>query len=251
MVGLQLDEVGAAYGRKTIISGVCVPKIAAGEVVAVIGPNAAGKSTLFKRIAGLVKGPGTVQVTGSDKGRNAIGYMPQDSSANAVLSVYESLLLARKQKSSWSVADADLIYIDRVLGALNITDLSFRDLGALSGGQRQLVSMAQALVREPDILLMDEPTSALDLHRQVEVLDFVTTQARQRGMIVMIALHDLNQALRFADRVVLIDHGVMRAFGTPSEVITASMLRQIYRVEARIEKCSRNFDHVIVDATAA
>ncbi|WDR02835.1 ABC transporter ATP-binding protein [Devosia algicola] len=251
MVSLQLDNVGAAYGRKAIVSGVSVPAIGAGAVVAVIGPNAAGKSTLFKRIAGLVKGPGAVRVSGSGKGRNAIGYMPQDSAANAVLSVYESLLLARKQGSSWSVADDDLVYIDGVLHALNIAELSFLDLGVLSGGQRQLVSMAQALVREPDILLMDEPTSALDLHRQVEVLEFVRRQARERGMIVMIALHDLNQALRFADTVLLIDQGAMRACGAPSAVITATMLRQIYRVEARIEKCSRNLDHVIVDTAAA
>ncbi|WP_316358024.1 ABC transporter ATP-binding protein [Devosia sp.] len=251
MVALELDGVGARYGKRLVVSEVSTPAITAGEIVAVIGPNAAGKSTLFKRVAGLLSGPGEVRLSQSSKGRKAISYMPQDTSANAVLTVYESILLARKQGSAWSVADDDLTLIDHVMTALNITEIAFRDLGALSGGQRQLVSVAQTLVREPDIMLMDEPTSALDLHRQVEVLSFMQAQARQKGMIVLIAIHDLNQALRFADKVLLIAEGKMRACGDPLDVINPAMLRDIYGVDARIEKCSRQFDHVIVDGVAA
>ena len=177
--------------------------------------------------------------------------MPQDTSANAVLTVYESILLARKQGSAWSVEDTDLRFIDTVMQALNITPIAFGDLGALSGGQRQLVSIAQTLVREPDVMLMDEPTSALDLHRQIEVLSFMQAQARLKGMIVLIAIHDLNQALRFADTVLLIADGKMRACGHPLDVINPMMLRDVYGIDARIEKCSRQFDHVIVDGVAA
>ncbi len=249
MVALQLQSVGAYHGRKLFVENVTTPKMTAGELVAVIGPNAAGKSTLFKRITGLLKGPGNVLVEGS-KSKNAISYMPQDTSANAVLTVYESILLARKQGQSWGVSDQDLRLIDDIMKALNIEAIAFRDLGALSGGQRQLVSIAQALVREPEIMLMDEPTSALDLHRQVEVLDFMQRQARKRGMIVLIAIHDLNQALRFADKVLIIQNGRMRACGEPREVVTVDMLREVYKIHARIEKCSRDHDHVIVDGTA-
>lgn len=249
MVSLALNELGAYYGKKLTISGVTTTPFQAGEIVAVIGPNAAGKSTLFKRIAGLIKGPGQIEMI-SDKGRHAISYMPQDTGANAVLTVYESILLARKQGSGWSVADTDLVLIDHVMDALNIRSIAFRDLGALSGGQRQLVSIAQTLVREPDVMLMDEPTSALDLHRQVEVLSFMQQRARQKGMIVLIAIHDLNQALRFADKTLLIADGRLQACGPSREVITPAMLRDFYKVDARIEKCSQNFEHVIVDGVA-
>jgi len=250
MVALQLSDLGAYYGRKLTVSGVSTPTIESGEVVAVIGPNAAGKSTLFKRIAGLLHGPGNVTVTGSTRGKRAISYMPQDTSANAVLTVYESILIARKQGQSWKVEEDDLALIDSVMDALNIRSIAFRDLGTLSGGQRQLVAIAQTLVREPEILLMDEPTSALDLHRQVEVLAFMQAEVRRKGMIVLIALHDLNQALRFCDKALVIADGRMRGCGPSPEVITVPMLREIYRIEARIEKCSRQFDHVIVDGTA-
>lgn len=247
MVALRLDDVGAYYGRKLTVSGVSTPMLSAGDIVAVIGPNAAGKSTLFKRIAGLLRGPGKIDLQGGSKGNKGIGYMPQDTSANAVLTVYESILLARKQGQSWSVGDTDLSFIDEILDALNIAPIAFRDLGSLSGGQRQLVSIAQTLVREPDVMLMDEPTSALDLHRQVEVLTFMQRQARKKGMIVLIAIHDLNQALRFADKVLVIADGRMHACGAAREVVTEAMLRAVYKIDARIEKCSRNFDHVIVD----
>jgi iron complex transport system ATP-binding protein len=249
MVSLRLQDVAGGYGRRTAISGVTTPIFSAGEIVAVIGPNAAGKSTLFKRIAGLLKGAGTVEVKDARRAGRALSYMPQDTSANAVLTVYESILLARKQGSGWGVEDGDLGGIDAVIDALGIKPIAFRNLGELSGGQRQLVGIAQSLVRDPEILLMDEPTSALDLHRQVEVLSFMQETARARGMIVLIALHDLNQALRFADQTMVIVNGRMTAVGKSSDVITVELLRDVYRVEARIERCSRGLPHVIVDGT--
>jgi iron complex transport system ATP-binding protein len=246
---LALRDVGVAYGKRAILSGITTPDLKGGEIVAVIGPNAAGKSSLFRRIAGLIAGEGAVEVV-SPAGK-APCYLPQDTAVNAVLTVYESILLARKQGGSWGVGDAELAAIDEALHALDIADLAFRGLGELSGGQRQLVSIAQTLVRQPEIMLLDEPTSALDLHRQFEVLSLVARLARERKICVLIAIHDLNQALRFADKVLLIADGRMRACGDPLEVINPIMLREIYGVDARIEKCSRQFDHVIVDGVAA
>lgn len=251
MVTIRLEDVGARHGRRLAVQGISTPTFRAGEMVAVIGPNAAGKSTLFRRIAGLLRGPGRVVVEGSDKGKRAISYMPQDTSANAVLTVYESILLARKLGTGWGVDDDDLTMIDDILAAIDITSIAFRDLGELSGGQRQLAGIAQALVREPDILLMDEPTSALDLHRQIEVLTFMKHQARERGMIVFVAIHDLNQAMRFADHALVIADGKLCGAGEVAEIVDVSLLHRVYRVEARVEACSKGLAHVIVDGVRA
>jgi iron complex transport system ATP-binding protein len=247
MVALRLEAVGAQYGRHRVFSEISTGDIAGGALTAVIGPNAAGKSTLFKRIAGLLKGDGVVHVSGEESLR-PICYMPQDTGANAVLTVYESVLLASKQGSGWKVADNELVEIDRILEALRITDLAFRDLGELSGGQRQLVAIAQALVRKPEILLMDEPTSALDLFRQIEVLQFMHKLARETGIAVLIALHDLNHAIRYCDHALVVADGRLVVSGATLDVITPALLREVYRVEARIEACTQGRPMVIVDA---
>ena len=248
MVTIRLENLGARYGQRTVIHGVTTAAFVGGQVVAVVGPNAAGKSTLFKRMAGLIDGPGQVILEGSKKGPQGISYMPQGLNASARLTVYESVLLARKQLTpGWVVHDDELKLVDDILAALGITELSFRNLGELSGGQQQLVSIAQTLVREPEILLMDEPTSALDMHRQVQVLNFMRALARKRQVIVFIAIHDLNQALRFADQVLVIADNTAQGSGPSAEVITESMLRQVYKVEARIEQCSRGGRHILID----
>lgn len=247
MVALALKDVGASYGRVTVLSKVGIDLLQSGNVTAVIGPNAAGKSTLFKRIAGLISGPGLVQLSDTERGDRTICYMPQDTGANAVLTVYESILLSAKQGGGWRVQDSELNEIDAILKALRIEDLASRGLGELSGGQRQLVSLAQALVRKPEVLLMDEPTSALDLHRQIEVLGFVADLAKKNGMIVLIALHDLNHALRYCESTIVIAGGEMVVSDSTSDVINADMLRDIYKIEARVENCSLGRPLVIVD----
>ncbi|MCF1467259.1 ATP-binding cassette domain-containing protein [Agrobacterium vitis] len=247
MVSLKLQDVGARYGRAQVFQDISTDWLTGGEMTALIGPNAAGKSTLFKRIAGLISGPGVVAVEDVREGHRPICYMPQDTGANAVLTVYESVLLAAKQGGGWRVADGELNDIDRILAALRISDLAFRDLGALSGGQRQLVAIAQALVRKPEVLLMDEPTSALDLFRQIEVLDFMRKIATREGIAVLIALHDLNHALRYCSRTLVIGGGKLIASGPTEDVITPTLLRDVYRVDARIEACSQGRLQVIVD----
>lgn len=160
--------------------------------------------------------------------------VPQNTGANAVLAVYEPTILAAKPSSSWAVSEDDLTCRDDILRLLGIDDLAFRNLGALSGGQRQLVALAHALVCEPQVLLMDESTSAFDL-------------ARSWDVIVMIALYYINHALRFCQDAIVITNGRMVAAGPCAEVITPAFLREVYGVEARVEHCPRGLPFVTVE----
>lgn len=252
MVTLQLQGVGALYGRNLVLRDICTPMFRAGEMVAVVGPNAAGKSTLFKRMAGLIKGPGTLLLTGARRADDGICYMPQDSSGSARLTLFESILLARKQRSAgWTVRDDDLHPVDEIIANLGLQGLSLHLLSELSGGQRQLAAIGQTLARDPEIVLMDEPTSALDLHRQIQVLQFMRELADRRGLIVFIALHDLNQALRFFDQVVVLAHGSQQGSGACADVINPGLLRRVWGVDARIEACSRGIRQVVVDGVVS
>lgn len=247
MVTLELNEVGARYGRRQILSGITTPPLQGGQVVALLGPNAAGKSTLFRRILGLLKGSGDVRITGTSSSR-PVAYMPQDTGVNAVLTVYESVLLARMQGRSLKVQQQDLEEVERALRELDIMALSERDISDLSGGQRQLVGAAQALVQAPDILLLDEPTSALDLHRQIDLLSILGRLARERRMLVIVAIHDIGHALRFTDQALVIANGGFVACGPTPLVVTSEMLRDVYQVIARVENCTQGQPQLIVEA---
>ena len=253
---LVVRDVAVSYGTRTVLRGVSLPELRNGQVTALLGPNAAGKSTLFRRIVGQLKGPGTVVLDGRDladlpqldPARPC--YLPQDTSANAVLTVFEAVLLAGKQGRAWRVSDAEADMVSQVLAMLEIGDLAGRHLEELSGGQRQLVGLGQALVRQPKILLLDEPTSALDLQRQVEVLALLRRLVREQNICVVLAIHDLNQALRFADQVAVLGGGRVVAYGAPAVVLTPGLLREAYGVDARVEHCSRGFPFLIVDGSA-
>ncbi len=246
MVTLQLDRLSAGYGRRQIVENITTPRFEGGQVVALLGPNAAGKSTLFRRIFGLLKGEGEARIEGATTAR-PVAYMPQDTGVNAILTVYESVLLARMQGRRLNVQAEDLAEVEQALEELGIASLGERDIGNLSGGQRQLLSAAQALVQRPEILLLDEPTSALDLNRQISLLSILRRLARERQMLIMIALHDLGHALRFTDEAMVLENGRLVACGPTAEVVTPELLRDVYRVAARIEPCTQGYPQLIVE----
>lgn len=247
---LQIASLGASYGSNQILSEVSTPPIPFGNIVSVVGPNAAGKSTLFKRIAGLVQGPGDVIIDKTKENREpTISYMPQISYSTARISVFESIALALKQGSSkWKLSGSELERVDAILQSIQIENLAFKNIGDLSGGQLQLVSLAQTLIRDPDIVLMDEPTSALDMRRQIQVLDYIRELANGQNKLIFIAIHDLNHALRFSDLCMVISGGSLAAFGKSDIVINSSMLRNIYGVSARVEETSIGFKQVLVES---
>ncbi|SOH93784.1 iron complex transport system ATP-binding protein [Monaibacterium marinum] len=252
---LEMRNISAGYGRHVVLRDITIPDIAAGDFVGVIGPNASGKSTMFKTLAGLLRPKGgsihlddtdLADLRRRDRAR-AVAYMPQAYGCNAILTVFESVLLALKQTTGWRVQDDNLDRVSETLAALRLSHLSERGISDLSGGQAQMVAVAQTMVRSPRVVLLDEPTSALDLHHQLSILGSVRDEMRRRGTIVMAALHDLNLAAQFCDRLVLINSGEILADGTPAEVLALPEIGKTYGVVTSLETTRRG--SLFVDAT--
>lgn len=210
-------------------------------LTAIIGPNAAGKSTLLKCLAGMLHPQGAIMINDTPTSQfkkteltALLSYLPQQSGNQAALTVLEAVLLGRLSALTWRVSEQDLTLALSFLEELGIDDLASHPLNELSGGQQQMVSIAQALVREPKILLMDEPTNNLDLHHQLELFDMIRDITILRQLTTIMALHDLNHAARYADRIIVLHQGQIYDAGSPADVLTAEMIRNVYRVCARV-----------------
>ncbi len=242
MTGLIARDLSFSYGKRKVLQNVGFEALKPGQLTALIGPNAAGKSTLFRLIAGLLKPEtGSVHLNGADlatlsgKARlKQVCFMPQFFAANAALTVFDVVMMAHKQLRGWRVSEADMLAVGRALEAYGIGHLAEAYVSELSGGQSQMVSVAQALVRTSDVYLFDEPTSALDLRHQLEVLHQIKQAVVQRGAIGMVALHDLNLAARFADHLVLVGRGRVMAEGRPDDVLRSPAISEIYGVDIEI-----------------
>lgn len=254
---LRISQLSAGYPGRPVIAALSLPEIAPGEVVALVGPNAAGKSTLLRALAGLTPAQGAVMLGARDlltmslaQRAAYVTYMPQALPQGVALSVLETVISALRATpvdgAFLSDEEAARRALD-VLSRIGIAHLAMERLDRLSGGQRQLASLAQALSRGPRILLLDEPTSALDLHYQLRVLRLTRQLARERGMIVVIVLHDLHAAAQTADRVVVLSHGAVAAEGAPEAAITPDVLAAVYQVRARVEQAGPGDLRVIVD----
>ena len=254
--GLVISGLSSGYRKRNIIQNISLPALAAGGVYSLIGPNAAGKSTLMRALAGLQPAKGSVSLDGfelvgkplSDWARR-VTYMPQTLPQGVSLNVLESVISAlRASPMEGDLSGQDIKqYAVSVLERVGIVDLALRNLGHLSGGQRQLVSLAQVLARNPKVLLLDEPISALDLKHQFRVMRLVQELARERNMIVIVVLHDLSVAARWSDGIVMLAQGAVVATGTPAEAITPATLGQVYGVQARVGHCEQGHMQVMID----
>ncbi|MGH1416614.1 MAG: ABC transporter ATP-binding protein [Pelagimonas sp.] len=242
MTGLKADDLSFSYGAHKVLNNVSFDALQPGKLTALIGPNAAGKSTLFRVIAGLLKpDAGKAYLGGTDldslssRARlKRICFMPQFFAANAALTVFDVVMMAHKQLKGWRVTDDDMTAVARALDHAGIGHLSEAYISDLSGGQSQMVSAAQALIRRSDVYLFDEPTSALDLRHQISVLDHIKTAVAARNAIGIVALHDLNLAARFADHLLLVGQGRILAQGAPNDVLRSSAISDTYGVEIEI-----------------
>lgn len=234
---LTAEALTLGYGDRTVIDGLDL-QIAPGKITTIVGANGCGKSTLLRSLARLLS-PTSGQVVLDGTSLHArptkevarmLGLLPQSPIAPEGIAVADLVGRGRhphqKMLSRWTAHDYEVVA--DALAATGTADLADRSVDELSGGQRQRVWIAMALAQETDILLLDEPTTFLDVAHQVEVLDLLTDLSVARGTTIVMVLHDLNLAARYADEIVAMKAGRVHAVGAPGDVVTAELVEEVF-----------------------
>ncbi|PPI41108.1 MULTISPECIES: ABC transporter ATP-binding protein [unclassified Rathayibacter] len=240
---LTAEGVTLGYGDRTVVDGLDLV-VPPGRITAIVGANACGKSTLLRSMSRLLAPrSGAVLLDGRAVHRTpakqlarTLGLLPQSPTAPEGITVADLVGRGRHPHqgmlSRWSAHDDEAVAT--ALDATDTAALADRSVDELSGGQRQRVWIAMALAQETDVLLLDEPTTFLDVSHQIEVLDLLVDLNRTRGTTVVMVLHDLNMAARYADHLVAIAHGAVHASGTPAAVLTEETVLAVFGLDSRI-----------------
>ena len=236
---IKAQALSVNYGATRVVNQVSM-SIRTGEFVGLIGPNGAGKSTLLRALAGLqVLSSGRVQWDGKDETgisrqerARRIAYLAQKQNADWPLRVYDVVMLGRlpHRVAFGRETDADHHAVERALQAVDMASCRNRILDELSGGERARVMLARAFAVEAPLLLADEPVAALDPLHQLRVMDLMQERVRRNGEGVVVVLHDLALAMRYCDRIILVDHGAIQIDG-PADLLTDDMIARVYGVD--------------------
>ncbi len=240
--------IGYPSSDEPVIGGESV-RVTPGEVTALVGPNGSGKSTLLKGLADqLPLDDGTVLLDGRDihslktkELARKLGLLSQENVSPESITVEDLVGHGRYPHRGFfdPLTDEDRRAIDRAISLAGVDHLRERDVGSLSGGQKQLVWIAMVLAQETDVLLLDEPTTFLDLHHQLKVMEIVETLRDQSDITVVLVLHDIDQAARYADYMVALKDGSIYARGSPAEVVTEELLADVFEIDADVQPTER------------
>ena len=238
MVKISIQGLTFSYNSHKILDDLDVA-VADSEVLSLVGPNGSGKTTLIKCIDRILKPKGSILLDGKEiesmsrqDVAKLIGYVPQSSSTPLATTVFDTVLMGRRPHISWRVSDSDLDKVADVLERLHLEDLAMRDFAQLSGGQKQKVLIARALAQEPAVLLLDEPTSNLDMKHQLEVMETISSLVKEKRISAVMAIHDLNLAARFSDKLVMLKNGQVWAAGEPKSLLNEANICKVYGIEA-------------------
>lgn len=243
MAILSANSLSVGFGDKIIINNLSLD-VEQGEILSIIGPNGSGKSTLLKALSRNLKPiSGSVLLDGKDiqsfstnKLASRIAILHQASRAPGDLTVRDLVEYGRFPYQHWwkSRDEEDKRIAEWALAQTRLEDLANRRLSNLSGGEQQRAWIAMALAQKPRILLLDEPTTYLDICHQLEILELIKQLNREQGISIVMVLHDINYAARYSDTIAVLRHGNLYAAGDPIEIITPTMLREVFGVEADV-----------------
>ena len=242
-VRLAAEHVRLAYDDRVVVDGLDL-QLTEGSFTAIVGPNGCGKSTLLRALGRLLR-PTSGQVlldgraiarTPTRQVAKVLGLLPQSPVAPEGLTVADLVGRGRHPHQSWlrQWSRDDEAVVAEALAWTDMAALADRPVDALSGGQRQRAWISMALAQGTDLLLLDEPTTYLDLAHQIDVLELVARLHAERGRTVVVVLHDLNLAARYAQRLVAMKDGALVASGAPDEVLTEALLAGVFDLEARV-----------------
>ena len=243
---IEIRGLEQGYGPTRILEDISFDA-ESGEVLTILGPNGSGKSTLIKTICRIMEPrAGSIMIDGKDifgipkeEYAKIVGYVPQNTEFIGYSTVYDSVLIGRRPHVKWSYSKNDIRIAVQAMEDMKISHFFSRQVTELSGGQRQRVTIARALTQDPQVYVFDEPTSALDLRHQLDTLKYMQEIIKKKDACMIIALHDLNLALRYSDKVVALKDGKVYDFGKTEDVITEKMISDVYGVESEIVDTSR------------
>ena len=232
-MNIEFENLSLTIGKYILLNKVSA-SLSSGSVTAVLGANGSGKSSLLKCLAGLIPYQG--QINSSEHKPWRIAYVPQRPAVPVGMTLAEFVLLGRSEHTKWyfSETSLDRAKCQAAIASLSLSQLAGRFVETLSGGELQRAVLARALAQETTLLLLDEPTSALDIANQVEVMSYLLALQKKHKLTVVIALHDLNLALNYTDKTILLKEGAMIGFGDTKKVMNERKLSEAYRCPIEI-----------------
>lgn len=244
MVSLQVQRVFFSYLDGLVLHDINL-SIKAGEMVGLLGPNGSGKTTLIKLASGVLKpDQGEIKLDGSSLSQlsrksiaRSVAVVPQQFNIPFAFTTAEVVMLGRTPflRAFAEESEIDKQLVSNALELVGISGLRERRFDELSGGERQKVILAMALAQQPKLLLLDEPTVHLDITHQVEILELVRRLNVERGLTIIAAMHDLNLASLYFDRLVLLKEGRVSVDGTPAQVLTEARIREVFSALVKVE----------------
>lgn len=245
--GIVVEDVSYSANGTVILNDIGFD-VTGGELVGIIGPNGAGKSTLARLLVNIIKPvKGTISIQGNDITRlktkdlyRMISFIPQNLDFSFPFSVRDTVLMGRMPylgRLDFEKED-DYRLADDALRSVGMKEFAARDVTSLSGGEKQLVAIARALVQQTRYMVLDEPISNLDIYHQIKIMSYLKDMSSD-GKGVITVLHDLGFASAYCDKVIVMDKGVIVDFGPPEKVINESMISRVFRVNVNLHKSEK------------